>query len=1490
MATVIRDSVLPTIWGEHSEALFNPVMVKNKLVTSVERAPSDWSARLDDLGFKKGSRAWLRLGSITQSEFQYLSPAIVLKGFRPDDLISAQDEFQVNPVPISVQDEIASLWQSNLDAVLFELSLHDVASKAAAWSHVEAALAGDATPEAEAVTELAFARMRHEGRLVGDALDYALIKGWEGVDLEQAVQRGKCILSGGDTVHWADSDGVIHKGRLAMPLRVGDDKAWVYEQGPRFVGGISASTLGQVSRQQVQFLDAGQEWSSGLSDAIYMAAPEVAPGAYQSTAELNLANMRDEVGLAVVTFLKSRIYFPEDRWRLELECLAKEDTSLAEIRGEVEGVLDSIESNLLAVSQHYYGPTGVGFCLARNRSSFTSSPGIAMRIGTYNRLGFYSITDSVSATPVLDDGLINYANIASGLDGQLRVRIAEFENGAKALGAAAGVESAIPLEFFKGHRVTNTLIDLENSRPVSEITASQLMMVITVAGDKHGVAKEALHGVAKSKGASIGLFNYSVPTDAPGMSTGQLSLSISRSTVSLVPLADVLREIQTPTQGGVKTVEAELSFADLSMRYESSAMAHLYDQIPNLSYTGINRTRIQPLAKHEDAVDAMEQALKYLSTNNFVGERTDELAMAKRRLDSFPYVARFYRAIETTKNADEGKIKEWVKNELMRSFQGRITEWSEAGMERVISSVAKEMRGNQGVVVALASGGRTRKYYSFGVPGTDDAVVESRDAVLGKAMVQKKELYKLKAKFAVFDAISFSDPELCSLLSGERSGLEKVAVRSSGDYQDTGVVAGYARKDIRGFSRDDLVMHVGRMSPEQKEVYVKRELIWPRMSYEEMKETGLHLHTAVAIDTLWKSLPKAPKSLSFEHVNAFISLVSAMRDGTAILIAKVKAGELRDTIPHDTKHMNSGLLDVEFRRFTRAICYSESVREIYSSKDLKVRGMPSLYVRDYSPFDSSAMARLLSKATWDEYLKSKKVAKPSSGSRVMRDEVVRVGDDYRKGVSVITEDFLKTFGFSGVEYGNWTNQKEREKHMNLSYDSMMDFASVLGWEPMALSLGGRLGLCIGSRGEGGSRSAAAHFEPANYAINLTRMSGDGSLGHEYFHAVANHFGHIHTGKPQDLLDTFSYVMQRAGGLPTMNESSLREPVRKAFRDLQVAIMRKPAPGTDPNNIESYTELSAMMAASNAESDYLAQPAEMFARAMEVWLADQLAFQGRRNDYLVREGKGGEFYPDKEHLDRINQWVSPLLEAIDLEVRKVSHPILGDIEMAVLNSEDRSSYPLSVQDIVDLGVHELDRLFERSAPKLMLFNEEGGKAGFYSAALDVLALNERYTERETFYHEAWHACESTLLTAEERLSLQGVFSADGALATYVTDAMRVEGISEVAISAAMESPSEMQAYAFQLWAVGKLDLSEQRLSEFYKVRGFADGVTGVAALLGGEKAQSIFSAFMSGELASRKVMESGLKEGRGITLHLPPPMSDWESPEEATSSRHTMRMG
>jgi hypothetical protein len=1479
MATVMRDASLPTIWGVHSEAQFNPIVVRGQLVSTVESAPAEWGARLDDLGFKKGSRAWLRLGPITESEFQYLSPAIVLKGFRAEDLVGDSQDVVERAVPTALRDEIAQLWQRNVDAILFELSFHGVKSKAAAWSHVEAAIEGDSTPEADAVVELAFARMRHEGRLTGDSLEYAVAMGWEGVPAGEILPRGKEILGAGDPIHWADTTGVVKSGRLAAPLRAGDQEAWVYELGPRFVGGICTSILGKIDRHQIQFLDAGE------TIAIPIERPQVDPSpAPNIPTSLDLANQPVEVQSSTLAFVRNSIYFPEGRWRADLALAAKDEPELAEVVESVEQVLSQIESALQALSQHYYGSVGVGFCLGRSRQGLSDNQ-IMLRLGSYNEHGFYTVASGVTSVPVMNGAVMDFGKSASQVDAALRVTLNSFERQVVALGQAAGVGRAVPLEFCKGHKFQNALSFIADAGLSSHISADQLLLVATVAGDRYGVAKEAIHGPVSGPGIELQIFRRPVPIDS-GNTLGELSLGLTQATVELADLDQVLAQIQTGSvHAPVDILRKEMFFAHLTMWQESPGVAEVTRATEGLSTMSGANLRLAPHTDHESAAAAMNRVIDHLEARDLVGDNASELALARRKVETFPLLPRFRKAIEATRQADPATLLEWVKNQMMRSFQGRLSEWSDERLKRECTYISDRLRGGQGIVVAVGAGARGRQVHSFNIPGSDSAVLESRDAALGRATVDVRERYRLKAKYAAFDAIAFSDPELCSLLAGERTSIDKAAVKTSEAYQDTGVVAGYARKDIRGFSRDDLLAHALKMSPEQKSIYIKRESIWPRVSFEEMKEQGLHLHTAIAIDTLWKTMPKAPKSMSSQHVTAFADLVASVRDGVSELVGKLKRGELQDSNQYDTKHINGGHLDAEFRSFTHRACFAESVRGTYQYRDLKVRGMNGFSLRDYMPFTGSrSMRELLDKAQWDDYLKSKKVARQTTGSRVARDEVVRIGEDHRKGSSVTSEDFLKTFGFSGVEYGNWTNQKEREKHLNFSYDSMMDFAGQMRWEPMALSLGGRLGLCIGSRGQGGS-GAVAHFEPANYAMNLTRMSGDGSLAHEYFHALANHYGHIHTGKPQDLLETFGYALQRKGPLPKPHDSNLRESVRSAFRDLQVAIMRKPAPGADDTVIENYTELSDMMKASLATSDYHAEPCEMFARAMEIWFADQLAFQGKRNDYLVRAGKGGEVYPDADHLQRINRWVTPLLEAIELEVRTVSHPMMGDIQMPILHSEDRSHCPMTPKDLVDLAGHELNRLFTQSAPKLLMFSEEGGKAGFYRAALDVIGLNDRYADKETVYHEAWHACEAKLLTADERSGLREAFTANSPLGAYVVEAMRNIGLPELAVTAALDSPAEMQAYAFQLWAVGKLDLTEQRISEFFKVRGFVDDVSAVAALLGAGKAEDLFTAFMKGELAVRNEHQAAQ---RMVSVHIPMPSEDQIERSSETQSPMGMR--
>ena len=119
--------------------------------------------------------------------------------------------------------------------------------------------------------------------------------------------------------------------------------------------------------------------------------------------------------------------------------------------------------------------------------------------------------------------------------------------------------------------------------------------------------------------------------------------------------------------------------------------------------------------------------------------------------------------------------------------------------------------------------------------------------------------------------------------------------------------------------------------------------------------------------------------------------------------------------------------------------------------------------------------------------------------------IVREGQDYRGGRDIGDNEFKDAFGFRGVQFGNWTDQRDRQQSLNHAYDAMMDLADALGIPPQALSLNGELGLAFGARGSG---RAAAHYEPTQIVINLTKTSGAGAAAHEWAHALDDYFGRI----------------------------------------------------------------------------------------------------------------------------------------------------------------------------------------------------------------------------------------------------------------------------------------------------------------------------------------------------------------------------------------------
>ena len=123
------------------------------------------------------------------------------------------------------------------------------------------------------------------------------------------------------------------------------------------------------------------------------------------------------------------------------------------------------------------------------------------------------------------------------------------------------------------------------------------------------------------------------------------------------------------------------------------------------------------------------------------------------------------------------------------------------------------------------------------------------------------------------------------------------------------------------------------------------------------------------------------------------------------------------------------------------------------------------------------------------------------------EEAERIGPPRREpGENITSERLMNTFGFKGVNFGNWmkgaSNEKERQLHLNHAYDSFMDLAEILNIPPRAVSLNGFLGIAFGAQGSG---KHAAHFVPGLNEINITRRTGAGAIAHEWGHALDHYF-------------------------------------------------------------------------------------------------------------------------------------------------------------------------------------------------------------------------------------------------------------------------------------------------------------------------------------------------------------------------------------------------
>lgn len=207
------------------------------------------------------------------------------------------------------------------------------------------------------------------------------------------------------------------------------------------------------------------------------------------------------------------------------------------------------------------------------------------------------------------------------------------------------------------------------------------------------------------------------------------------------------------------------------------------------------------------------------------------------------------------------------------------------------------------------------------------------------------------------------------------------------------------------------------------------------------------------------------------------------------------------------------------------------------------------------------------------------------------EKIEREGKDYRKGILVTPDIWQDTFHFKGVEFGNWTSQKDRQYSLDYAFDALKDLGIALDIEDLDIAFDGKLSLAFGSRGRS---AASAHFEPMRQVINLTKMHGAGSTAHEWFHS----------------LDYFLARFYGVTDTELASESRETDKLPESFTKL-IYSLKKDAKG---NNTDFYRGSTAWDKRFRKDGfGYWASDCEMAARAFACYVKDVL---GYKSDYLI----------------------------------------------------------------------------------------------------------------------------------------------------------------------------------------------------------------------------------------------------------------------------------
>lgn len=310
--------------------------------------------------------------------------------------------------------------------------------------------------------------------------------------------------------------------------------------------------------------------------------------------------------------------------------------------------------------------------------------------------------------------------------------------------------------------------------------------------------------------------------------------------------------------------------------------------------------------------------------------------------------------------------------------------------------------------------------------------------------------------------------------------------------QDFGEKIGGAKKDLWR-NRNMMVSDLDGMNDSEKEKFVQKSLVWKKPNYQALVDSGVDRTAVYFMKKVYDVMPNKPMFYVNKPINGkspheiYIDFVSAIRD-------KVEAvrspQDVKDAYTRCMK--DTGFVEKIGPRRVRA---AEGLDDYITSKLLTALQTP------WTELEREAQDKRFCDSE-----KKKTPRKPTnrrkSFTQAVMAEVKRDGPEIR-GRDSRGQDYLDTFQFRGGEFGNWLSNKERQAALNNNFDAFFDLQQTLKIHPQDISFGGKLAIAFGSRGQKG---AAAHYESSREVINLTKLNGDGTLGHEWCHAFDDQLG------------------------------------------------------------------------------------------------------------------------------------------------------------------------------------------------------------------------------------------------------------------------------------------------------------------------------------------------------------------------------------------------